>query len=194
MLFAGKADIFSGWIIIKLCTTIDFYFDHIDMLMQDVRPCMWPMFMGHRLYAILVSEYVFYFASYTRKIGGMCWQSKLSSMKICGIKAKMSSLTPKLIFIQVWHVYALCMTWGLFLDISNIIYKEIQRYPKTISKMGSTYWFECTSMKPSSRQSKRKYGWPNLESVWGNCGDVKFSTLLKPVKSVARTGQTDLRC
>jgi hypothetical protein len=57
MLFAGKAKIFSGRIVIKLCTTIDFYFGCIDMLIQDVRLFIWPMFMGHRLYIILVSKY-----------------------------------------------------------------------------------------------------------------------------------------
>jgi hypothetical protein len=60
------------------------------------------------------------------------------SMKICGINAKMSSLALKLIFIQVWHVYALCRAWGLFLDISNIIYKEIQNVPKPAPRWGQT--------------------------------------------------------
>jgi hypothetical protein len=104
------------------------------------------------------------------------------------------SLACNLIFIQVWHVYTLCRTWELSLDISNIICKEIQRCPKTSSKMGSNYWFECTRMKPSSRRSKWTYGWTNLESVWGNNGDMKFATLLKPVRPVARTGQTSLYC
>jgi hypothetical protein len=94
-----------------------------------------------------------------------CWQPKLSSTKICEIKVKISSLASKLIFIQVLHVYALCWT-GLFLDISNIICKEIRRCPKTCSKMGSNYWFECTRMKPSLRRLKQTYVWHNFESIW----------------------------
>jgi hypothetical protein len=119
--------------------------------------------------------------------------TKIVKYKDMWDKGKMSSLASKLIFIQVWHVYALCKTWGLFLDISNIIYKEIRRCPKTYSKMRWNYLFEYTRMKPSSRQSKRTYRWPNLESIWENYGDLKFATLLKPIRLVSRTGQTGIR-
>jgi hypothetical protein len=73
-----------------------------------------------------------------QKTVGYVLTTKIVSIKICGINAKMSSLELKLIFIQVWHVYALCRTWGLFMNISNIICKEIQRCTKTSSKMGQT--------------------------------------------------------
>jgi hypothetical protein len=39
------------------------------MLMQDVKPFIWPIFMGHHLFTILILEYVFWFASYTKKHG-----------------------------------------------------------------------------------------------------------------------------
>jgi hypothetical protein len=48
------------------------YFGNIDMLMQDIRLLVWPMFMGHHFCTILVSEYVFWFANYTKKQGTMC--------------------------------------------------------------------------------------------------------------------------
>jgi hypothetical protein len=128
MLFARKAKIFSGWIVIKLCTTIDFYFSYIDMLMQDVRPFIWPMFMGHRFYIILVLEYVFWFASYTRKHGGICWQPKLSSIKICGINAKMSSLAPKLIFYT--SLACICIVQD-----PGIVARHIKHYLQRDTKM-----------------------------------------------------------
>jgi hypothetical protein len=97
-----------------------------------------------------------------------------------------------LLSLRTANMYALGRIEGLFLDISNIICKEIKRCPKTSSKIGSNYWFECTKMKPSSIWLKRTYGWPNLEPVWGNYSDLKFATLLKPIRLVARTGQTSL--
>jgi hypothetical protein len=59
-------------------------------------------------------------------------------MKICGIKAKMSSLAPKLIFIQVRHVYALCRTWDCFWTSQTLFAKRYKDVQKPIPRWAQT--------------------------------------------------------
>jgi hypothetical protein len=62
------------------------------------------------------------------KHGGICWQPKLSSIKICGINAKMSSLAPKLIFYT--SLACICIVQD-----PGIVARHIKHYLQRDTKM-----------------------------------------------------------
>jgi hypothetical protein len=79
-------------------------------------------------------------------------------------------------------MYMHCAGPGDCFWTSQILFgKRYKDVSKLVPRWGSNYRFECTRMKLSSRRLKRTYGLPNLESVSGNYGGVKFAALLKPV-------------
>jgi hypothetical protein len=58
-----------------------------------------------------------------QKIGGHVLTTKIVNYEVMWDKGQNVQFSIEAIFIQVWHVYAMCSTLGLFLDISNIICK-----------------------------------------------------------------------
>ena len=115
---------------------------------------MADVFFRHCPWAIPAIGNVSWYASFSKKQGGICWHSKLAWPKASKIKAKITNSILIPIIVQVWHVWPLCRIWRSFWDILDMISSMRQRSIQNSIKMRSNHEFECTKMKPSSRRSK----------------------------------------
>ena len=179
MLRCLKAEIVWWSQTINCCIHWFSYFGYISMYNKSRKEIYGRCIFHHRPRAIPGIGNVSWYASFTKKQGGICWHSKLAWPKASKVKARITNSILISIILQVWHVWPLCRIWRSFWDILDMISSMRQRSTQNSIKMRSNHEFECTKMKPSSRRSKRIYGSPNLEPGHRRYGTWKFPCLGK---------------